>query len=101
MKYSGSTKFQIIKCRKTLLTKCRTYRDTGWPKSNVSKVRAYCSASDHLIRKIFSGVCRDRHWFEEYLKFIEIDDYFYCFPTCSLQVSSWVGLPIESANGHL
>ena len=28
---------------------------TGWPKSNVPKVRAYCSASDHLIRKIFQG----------------------------------------------
>ena len=49
----------------------------GWPKSNVPKVRAYCSASDHLIRKIFSGVCRDIHWFEEYLKIIEIDDHFF------------------------
>ena len=49
---------------------------TGWPKSNVPKVRAYCSVSDHLIRKIFSGVCRDIHWFEEYLKIIEIDDIF-------------------------
>ena len=47
-----------------------------WPKSNVSKVRAYCSAFDHQIRKIFSGVCRDSHWFEEYLKIIEIYDYF-------------------------
>ena len=50
---------------------------TGWPKSYVSKVRAYCLASDHLIRKIFSGVCRDSHWFEEYLKIIEIDDHFF------------------------
>ena len=50
---------------------------TGWPKSNVSKVRAYCSASDHLIRKILSGMCRDSHWFEEYLKIIEIGDYFF------------------------
>ena len=50
---------------------------TGWPKSNVPKVRTYCSASDHLIRKIFSGVCRDIHWFEEYLKIIEIDDNFF------------------------
>ena len=47
------------------------------PKSNVSKVRAYCSASDHLIRKIFSGVCRDSLWFEEYLKIIEVGDYFF------------------------
>ena len=41
---------------------------------------AYCSASDHLIhliRKFFSGVCRDIHWFEEYLKIIEIDDHFF------------------------
>ena len=50
--------------------------NTGWPKSNVPKVRAYCSASDHLIRKIFSGMCRDIHWFEKYLKIIEIDDHF-------------------------
>ena len=50
---------------------------TGWPKSNVSKVRAYCSASDHLIGKISSGVYRDSHWFEEYLKIIEIGDYFF------------------------
>ena len=41
------------------------------------KVRAYCSASDHLIRKTFFGVCRDIHWFEEYLKIIEIDDHFF------------------------
>ena len=33
-------------------------RCTGWPKSNVPKVRAYCSASDHLIRKIFQGCVR-------------------------------------------
>ena len=50
---------------------------TGWPKSNVPKVRAYCSTPDHLIRKIFSGMCRDIHWFEEYLKIIEIDDHFF------------------------
>ena len=51
--------------------------NTGWPKSNVSKVRAYCSASDHLIHNIFSGECRVSHWFEEYLKIIEIGDYFF------------------------
>ena len=32
--------------------------------------------SDHLIRKIFSGLRRDSQWFEEYLKIIEIGDYF-------------------------
>ena len=48
----------------------------------MSKVRAYsnktkyCSASDRLIRKIFPGVCRDSHWFEEYVKIIEIRDNF-------------------------
>ena len=46
-------------------------------KSNVPKVRVYCSASDHLIRKIFLGVCRDIHWFEEYLKIIEIYVHFF------------------------
>ena len=51
--------------------------NTGWPKSNVPKVRAYCSASDHLIRKIFSGVCRESQWFEKYLKIIEIGDHFF------------------------
>ena len=51
--------------------------NTGWPKSNVSKVRAYYSASDHLICNIFSGVCRVSHWFEEYLKIFEIGDYFF------------------------
>ena len=54
-----------------------TNKSTGWPKSNVPKVRAYCSTPDHLIRKIFSGMCRDIHWFEEYLKIIEIDDHFF------------------------
>ena len=50
---------------------------TGWPKSNVPKLRAYCSASDHLIRKNFSGVWRDSQWFEEYLKISENGDYFF------------------------
>ena len=29
---------------------------TGCPKSHCAKVRAYCSACDHLIRKISSGI---------------------------------------------
>ena len=57
--------------------KSKFKKGTGWPKSNVSKVRAYCSASDQLIRKFFSGMCRVSHWFEEYLKIIEIGDYFF------------------------
>ena len=52
-------------------------KNLSFCKSNVSKVRAYCSASDHLIHKMFSGVCRVSHWFEEYLKIIEIGDYFF------------------------
>ena len=55
----------------------KSVANTGWPKSNVSKVRAYCSASDHLIRKIFSGLCRDSHRFEEYLKIIWIGVHFF------------------------
>ena len=55
----------------------RVYSNIGWPKSNVSKVRAYFSASDHMTRKIFSGVFRVSHWFEEYLKIIEIGDNFF------------------------
>ena len=43
----------------------------------MSKVRAYCSALDHLIRETFSGVCWVSHWFEEYVKIIEIGDYFF------------------------
>ena len=30
-----------------------------------------------MIGKIFSGVHRDSHWFDEYLKIIEIGDYFF------------------------
>ena len=34
-------------------TRGREWNYTGWPKSKVPKVRAYCSASENLIRKIF------------------------------------------------
>ena len=64
---------------------------TGWPKSNVQKVRGYCSASDHRIRKICSGVCKDSHWFEEYLKIIFSNErsFFAFFPllTCLDHIS--------------
>ena len=63
---------QVIGCNSIL----KSY-NTGWPKSNVSKVRAYCSASDHLIRKTLTGVCREIPWFEEYLEIIDIDVYFF------------------------
>ena len=48
-----------IQKRLSKLASTSRSENTGWPKSNVPKVRAYCSASDHLIHKIFSGVCRD------------------------------------------
>ena len=46
----------------------------GGPK--VTSRRFELIASEHMIRKIFSGVCRDSHWFDEYRKIIEIDDNF-------------------------
>ena len=55
----------------------KLYNRTGWPKSNVPKARAHCSASDHLICEFFSGVFRDIQWIEEYLKIIEIDVHFF------------------------
>ena len=58
-------------------------------KFNVPKVRAYCSASDRLICKYFLGVCRDSHWFEVYLKFIEIDDHFFRMNVHFLRFSSF------------
>ena len=67
---------QVLLCHLKIAMKIVFIIYTGWPKSNVPKVRAYCSASDRLIRKIFSGVCRDIHWFEEYLKIIQIHDHF-------------------------
>ena len=52
-----------------LLNLCRI---TRYDKRNVSKVGAYCSASDHQIRKISLGVYQESYkWFEEYLKIIE------------------------------
>ena len=42
---------------------------TGCPKSHCAKVRAYCSASDHLIHKISSRMLQENSSFEEYYKF--------------------------------
>ena len=52
---------------------------TGWPKSNVQKVRAHCTVSDHLTSKSFQGCVGifTAHWFDEYLKIVEIDHYFF------------------------
>ena len=66
-----------LECQRNKTFSRAPFNYTGWPKSNVPKVQAYYSASDQLIRKIFSGACRDIHWFEEYLKIIEIDYHFF------------------------
>ena len=50
---------------------------TGCPKSHCAKVRAYCSACDHLIRKISSGMFQKSSSFEEFNGFSEIDVHFF------------------------
>ena len=49
---------------------------TGCPKSHCTKVRAYCSACDHLICKISSGMFQKSSSFEEFNGFSEIDGHF-------------------------
>ena len=49
---------------------------TGCPKSHCAKVRAYCSACDHLIRKIFSGMFQKSSLFEEFNGLSEINVHF-------------------------
>ena len=51
--------------------------NTGCPKSHYTKVRAYCSACDHLIRKISSGMFQKSSSFEEFDGFSEIDVHFF------------------------
>ena len=46
---------------------------TGCPKSHYTKVRAYCSACDHLICKISSEMFQKNSSFEEFNGFSEID----------------------------
>ena len=43
--------------------------NTGCPKSHCTKVRAYCSACDHLICKISSGMFQKSSSFEEFIGF--------------------------------
>ena len=50
---------------------------TGCPKSHCAKVRAYCSACDHLIRKVSSGMFQKSSSFEEFNGFSEIDVHFF------------------------
>ena len=50
---------------------------TGCPKSHCAKVRAYCSACDHLICKISSGMFQKSSSFEEFNGFSEIDVHFF------------------------
>ena len=47
------------------------------PKSHCAKVQAYCSACDHLIRKISSGIIQKSSSFEEFNGFGEIDVHFF------------------------
>ena len=51
--------------------------NTGCPKSHCAKVRAYCLACDHLIRKISSGMFQKSSSFEEFNGFSEIDVHFF------------------------
>ena len=50
-----------------------TISSTGCPKSHCAKVRDYCSACDHLIRKISSGMFQKSSSFNG---FSEIDVHF-------------------------
>ena len=50
---------------------------TGCPKSHCAKVRAYCSACDHLICKISSGMFQKSSSFEDFNGFSEIDVHFF------------------------
>ena len=54
-----------------------TTYELGCPKSHYTKVRAYCSACDHLIRKISSGMFQKSSSFEEFDGFSEIDVHFF------------------------
>ena len=51
--------------------------NTGCPKSHCAKVPAYCSACDHLIRKISSGMFQISSSFLEFNGFSEIDVHFF------------------------
>ena len=50
---------------------------TGCPKSHYTKVRAYCSACDHLICKIFLRMFQKSSSFEEFNGLSEIDVHFF------------------------
>ena len=52
-------------------------KSTGCPKSHCAKVRAYCSACDHLICKISSEMFQKSSSFEEFNGFSEIDVHFF------------------------
>ena len=51
--------------------------NTGCPKSHCTKVRAYCSACDHLICKISSRMFQESSSFEESNGFSEINVHFF------------------------
>ena len=49
----------------------------GCPKSHYTKVRAYCSACEHLICKISSRMFQKSSSFEEFNGFSELDVHFF------------------------
>ena len=62
--------FPLPPCSLQSLTK-EQYK--GCPKSHCAKVRAYCPACDHLIRKISSGMSQKSGSLEEFKSFSEIE----------------------------
>ena len=56
---------------------CSSSKSTGCPKSHCAKVRAYCSACDHLICKISSGMFLKSSSFEKFNGFSEIIVHFF------------------------
>ena len=64
----------------SLALETKTYDNrfsTGCTKSHYTKVQAYCSACDHLICKISSGMFQKSSSFEEFNSFNEIDVHFF------------------------
>ena len=66
------------------------------PKSHCAKVQAYCSACDHLIRKISSGMFQESSSFETYGQFSDIDVFNgRSFLRFSLPYNAWITSPVS------
>ena len=72
-----SVKVKILRCSIIIATVQLLEKCTGCPKSHYTKVRAYCSACDHLICKISSRMFQKSSSFEEFNGFSEIDVHFF------------------------